>query len=161
MLSAWVAYCPGAVFRRDAPGALGSLRDFGNREGSGPSWVPDSAGRVHSGVYSAGSLSSWTPPDRYGTLRERHNRESPCCCLPLPEVFGFVKKNLSGAQRRKSAASGERYRGGSPCPRPALERPGARPALRIAVDWIDQHYGVSGGLSKSATSKSAVWRFAS
>jgi hypothetical protein len=43
-----------------------------------------------------------------------------------------------GAQRRKGCGE----RGGSPCPRPALERPGARSALRIAVDWIDQRYGV-------------------
>jgi len=29
----------------------------------------------------------------------------------VQEVFGFVKRNLSGAQRRKSAASGERGAG--------------------------------------------------
>jgi len=29
----------------------------------------------------------------------------------MQEVFGFVKKNLSGAQRRNSAASGERGAG--------------------------------------------------
>jgi hypothetical protein len=29
----------------------------------------------------------------------------------VQEVFSFVKKNLSGAQRRKDAASGERVRG--------------------------------------------------
>jgi hypothetical protein len=29
----------------------------------------------------------------------------------VQEVFGFVKKNLSGAQRRNSAASGERGAG--------------------------------------------------
>jgi hypothetical protein len=29
----------------------------------------------------------------------------------VQEVFGFVKKNLSGVERRKSAASGERGAG--------------------------------------------------
>jgi len=29
----------------------------------------------------------------------------------VPEVFGFVKRNLSEAQRRKDAASGERGAG--------------------------------------------------
>src|ERR1039457_4656817 len=29
----------------------------------------------------------------------------------MQKVFGFVKENLSGAERRKSAASGERVRG--------------------------------------------------
>ena len=34
------------------------------------------------------------------------------------KVFGFVKRNLSGAKRRKDAASGERGagKGGRPCP---------------------------------------------
>src|SRR5690348_3780374 len=40
------------------------------------------------------------------------------------KVFGFVNRNLSGAKRRKSAASGER--GGSPCPRLSTEETGAR-----------------------------------
>ena len=36
----------------------------------------------------------------------------------VQEVFAFVKENLSGAQRRKSAALTEKgERGGSPCPR--------------------------------------------
>jgi hypothetical protein len=40
-------------------------------------------------------------------------------------VFGFVKRNLSGAQRRKDATSGERGagKGGRPCPASAHSDP--------------------------------------
>jgi len=41
------------------------------------------------------------------------------------EVFGFVKRNLSGAQRRKGCGE----RGGSPSPRLNAEAAGARSAL--------------------------------
>jgi hypothetical protein len=47
----------------------------------------------------------------------------------VQEVFAFVKRNLSEAQRRKEAASGEKgcgERGGSPCPRLSTQWPGAR-----------------------------------
>ena len=39
------------------------------------------------------------------------------------KVFGLVKRNLSGAQRRMSAASGKRGagKGGRPCPASALK----------------------------------------
>jgi hypothetical protein len=49
------------------------------------------------------------------------------------KVFGFVKRNLSGAQRRKDAASGQRGagKGGRPCPASAHSNPGARFALRL------------------------------
>ena len=43
----------------------------------------------------------------------------------LQEVFGFVKRNMSGAKRRKGWE-----RGGSPCPRLSTQWPGARTALR-------------------------------
>src|SRR5580704_14061717 len=47
-------------------------------------------------------------------------------------------KRSEGRSWLRSKGCGER--GGSPCPRPALERPGARLALRFAIDWIDQHF---------------------
>jgi len=51
------------------------------------------------------------------------------------KVFGFVKRNLSGAQRRRDACGGERGagKGGSPCPRLSTQRPGARLALRSVI----------------------------
>jgi hypothetical protein len=41
------------------------------------------------------------------------------------KVFGFVRRNLSGAQRRKDADSGQRGagKGGRPCPASAHRNP--------------------------------------
>ena len=65
----------------------------------------------------------------------------------MQEVFGFVKENLSGAQRRKSAASGERGAGKGAAalvPASALKRP-EREALCCK---IPQHYAVYVELSQ-------------
>ena len=62
----------------------------------------------------------------------------------VQEVFGFVKRNLSGAKRRKSAASGERGagKGGRPCPASAHRSPERRKRselrqllFRNSVSW--------------------------
>jgi hypothetical protein len=48
------------------------------------------------------------------------------------KVFGFVKRNLSGAERRMGAAKRRKgcgERGGSPFPRLSTQKPGARLAL--------------------------------
>jgi hypothetical protein len=61
------------------------------------------------------------------------------------EVFAFVKRNLSGVKRRKSAASGERGVGKGAAalfPASAHSDPGERSALRI---WF--RYGGAIGLS--------------
>jgi hypothetical protein len=60
----------------------------------------------------------------------------------VQEVFGFVRRNLSGAERRKDAANekGAWGKGRQPLsPAPALKRP-EREALRLAFAKIRQHY---------------------
>jgi hypothetical protein len=54
----------------------------------------------------------------------------------VPEVFGIVKKNLSGAQRRNAAASGERGAGKGAAalfPASALEKTAAFVGFVAAV----------------------------
>jgi hypothetical protein len=64
----------------------------------------------------------------------------------VQEVFGFIKRNVSEAQRRKSAASGEGCRGkyGSPVPASAHSEPerdwrsgssGVRGSTELGVDF--------------------------
>jgi hypothetical protein len=63
---------------------------------------------------------------------EHHRSVATLACRLCWEVFGFVKGNLSGAQRRQSAASEERgcgKRDGRPCPRLNAEAAGARSPL--------------------------------
>ena len=60
------------------------------------------------------------------------------------KVIGFVKRNLSGAQRRKAGASGERGVGKGAValvPAPALKKPGARSASSYTTA-IRHPYGV-------------------
>src|SRR5580704_2032704 len=89
---------------------------------------------------------------------EQPSERSDAGMSTVQDVFGFVKRNLTGAQWRMDAASGERgagERSGSPGPRPALERPGARSALRIAIDWIREDYAVSEDLFLQVASQTA------
>src|SRR5678816_3377094 len=56
---------------------------------------------------------------------EHHRSVATLSTRLCGKVFGFVKRNLSGAQRRKSASSGERGagKGGRPCPASAHRNP--------------------------------------
>jgi hypothetical protein len=78
---------------------------------------------------------------------EQSSERSDAGTSIVQEVFGFVKRNLSVAQRRKDAASGERGagKGGRPCPASAFSDL-ERVALRIAS--LDQHCGVAPKLSR-------------
>ena len=64
-----------------------------------------------------------------------HHRSVATLATRLCKVFGFVKRNLSGAQRRKDAASrvkGCGEGGGSPLPASAHSAPGA--LLRSGIE---------------------------
>ena len=55
----------------------------------------------------------------------------------MQEVFGFVKRNLSGAKRRRDGRSEDGGAGQGaavPCPRLSTQNPGARTALRASGD---------------------------
>jgi hypothetical protein len=56
---------------------------------------------------------------------ERHRSVATLASRLCAKVFGFVKEKLSGAQRRKDAASGQRGagKGGRPCPASAHSDP--------------------------------------
>jgi len=64
------------------------------------------------------------------------------------EVFGFVKRNLSGAQRRKDAASGERSAGKGAAALVPAQRwrdPECDQCSDSQLTGFNQHCGVQGG----------------
>jgi len=70
------------------------------------------------GIPAKANADSEGKPNGIRDDPEHHRSVATLATRLCRKVFGFVKRNLSGAQRRKDAASGQRGagKGGRPCP---------------------------------------------